>query len=239
MARCMKAAFLIAGLAHFALQGSSFSPAVRLAVVPMKTSMNVGCVASSKGHPRSFSVGGRPSSGISHLRMNADVAFNMANESFKLQSIGGYSVVATLIMNLSLRLFGSTKSQSKDSKVENIVGLIFTVFCVFSIITGAFTSIIFTLLTLYSKTALGFGPVGEDKYLAFFEATTRFREQGFYGFLASSFSFLISFVLSIFLRIKGKPRFIITLLTGSGVGYASFRINQIMSIATSTIFDSP
>eukprot|EP01083_Nonionella_stella_P023256 64314_1 len=102
----------------------------------------------------------------------------MANESMKLASIGGYAVVSTLIMNLCLRLFGSTKSQNPDDKLEDTLGLIFTAFCVFSIIGGAYTSIVFTLLTLYSKSALGMGEVGHAKYLAFRDETAVFRQQG-------------------------------------------------------------
>lgn len=81
----------------------------------------------------------------------AATAFNAANESYKLAAIGGYSVISTLTLNASLRLFTSTELQPDTCKVDNFIGILFTVFCATTIISGAFTSIVFTLLTLYSK----------------------------------------------------------------------------------------
>jgi len=166
----------------------------------------------------------------------AAAAFNLANENQKLAAIAGYSVVSTLTLNCCLRLFSSTQLQSKTSKEENIAGLIFSTLCSLTIACGAFTSICFTLLTLYSKTALGMGVPGQAKYLAFQEATKMYRIQGFHTFLISIYSFLASFVLSLYIKLKGKPRYYLTSVIGSIMFFHFFRVKAIIGIASNLIY---
>uniref|UniRef100_A0A7S2LEJ3 Uncharacterized protein n=1 Tax=Leptocylindrus danicus TaxID=163516 RepID=A0A7S2LEJ3_9STRA len=126
--------------------------------------------------------------------------------------------------------------QSDTSKVDNFVGVLFTVFCATTIISGAFTSIVFTLLTLYSKTALSFGEAGQAKYLAFSEATHIFRVHGFRTFLVALYSFLVSFVLSLFLKLKGRLRKVMSVATAAAILMTIARVNKIIGLAGTIIF---
>mmetsp|Transcript_44973 Transcript_44973/g.88016 ORF Transcript_44973/g.88016 Transcript_44973/m.88016 type:complete len:234 (-) Transcript_44973:122-823(-) len=168
---------------------------------------------------------------------NVLTAFNMANESNKLAAIAGYSVVATLTLNSCLRLFTSTQLQSKSSKQKNIAGFLFCCFCSAAIVCGAFTSICFTLLTLYSKTALGMGVPGQAKYTAFSEATKEFRVQGFQAFIISISSFLASFILSLYIKLKGKTRYILSAGVGALALYYFSKVQLIMYLAKTLIFE--
>jgi len=164
-------------------------------------------------------------------------AFDMANESNKLAAIAGYSVVATLTLNSCLRLFTSTQLQSKTSKQENIAGFLFCCLCSVTIVCGAFTSICFTLLTLYSKTALGMGVPGQAKYIAFREATAEFRVQGFHAFIISISSFLASFILSLYIKLRGKTRYILSVGVGALALYYFSKVQLIVYLAKTLIFE--
>lgn len=71
-----------------------------------------------------------------------------------------------------------------------------------SILSGAYTTVIFTLLPLYSKTALGRGY--DAQFWQFWAATAGLRETGFLAFLACLIvSFEMAFGLSLFIRTTG------------------------------------
>jgi hypothetical protein len=59
-------------------------------------------------------------------------------------------------------------------------------------LSGVFTVILFQLLTIYSKSALGMS--NDMGYFAFKEATKTFRIWGFRSFLTEMMSFLVCFM---------------------------------------------
>mmetsp|Transcript_20965 Transcript_20965/g.31971 ORF Transcript_20965/g.31971 Transcript_20965/m.31971 type:complete len:252 (-) Transcript_20965:281-1036(-) len=164
-------------------------------------------------------------------------ALDMSTEGFRMEAIGGYAVIASLTLGVCFDLLTSTNLQSKTSKIDNIVGLIFTGLVATSIVCGAFTSVLFTLLTLYSNTALGFGGAeGSAKYLAFMKATAKFRLQGFYTFLVAIYSFLLSFACSLFLRLEDRPRYVYSFIVGGLILMSMTKVNAVINIASTVIF---
>eukprot|EP00536_Pseudo-nitzschia_multiseries_P003197 jgi/Psemu1/7154/gm1.7154_g len=85
--------------------------------------------------------------------------------------------------------------------------------------SGAFTAILFQLLTIYSKTALGMS--NDEGYLAFKAATSAYRRLGFHCFLIEMVSFVVSFVVRLYNTLwtnawreettKGEPKRALTL----------------------------
>jgi hypothetical protein len=128
-------------------------------------------------------------------------ASQLVVDRFKLRLDGlhTYGVISSLLMNGSLRLFSSTpKRFDQKQRFNNIIKVLFSITATISIISGSYTTIVFSLLGLYAKRALGRGMDAET--LEFFEQTTSIRDLGYDTFLASLITFQISFALSLFLN---------------------------------------
>ena len=157
---------------------------------------------------------------ISHSRIgiitNDDAAIDRAK--IRLEGLSSYAVIAVLLMNSALRLYTAipkkiTSKDSKDyNKIENIATWAFSFFSVLSIVTGTNTAIIYSLLNLYSKTALGMGK--DAAFIEFFASTADLRTCGFQSMVVSLISFQVSIVFSVFLYFKDKSRYILTFSSG-------------------------
>ena len=138
--------------------------------------------------------------------------FDMALAKTRLEGLG-YSTVAALLMNAALRLFSSTPSDPLPSppsgderagsvRFNNRLRVAFA-FCISLCVSlGSYSTIVYALMTIYCKTALGKGMVQE--YVNFFEGTHRYRQAGFYSFLGTVFMFKVSWVLSLLLKHEDK-----------------------------------
>mmetsp|Transcript_27830 Transcript_27830/g.75721 ORF Transcript_27830/g.75721 Transcript_27830/m.75721 type:complete len:156 (-) Transcript_27830:1917-2384(-) len=91
------------------------------------------------------------------------------------------------------RSFTSTKFHTKQNRIVRNAFYISTVLCIMS---GAFTAILFQLLTICSKSALGIS--NDEGYLAFKAATGTFRHIGFQCFLMEMIAFVVSFVVHLY-----------------------------------------
>jgi len=121
------------------------------------------------------------------------VIVDFQRESLLLQGLATYGTITALIMNASLRLFTSVKFKKEQNKIVCNTFNIATALC---IISGAFTAILFQLLTIYSKSALGHS--NDAGYLAFKAATRELRFWGFRCFLTEMISFVVSFMASLY-----------------------------------------
>lgn len=122
-------------------------------------------------------------------------------------------------MSSALRLYTSVPKkirdpvEDKDATIENAATVAFTLSSIICIISGITTSIIFSLLGLYSKTALGMGK--DEAFVEFFSAMESVRRLGYVSMIVSIVSLKASFAMSPFLYFKGKTRYA---LSGLAVG---------------------
>jgi predicted PurR-regulated permease PerM len=78
-------------------------------------------------------------------------------------------------MNASLRLYSSTRIRFEErDRLQNIVKVLFSIMVTVSVISGSYTTIVFSLLGLYTKRALGRGL--DKQVVEFFHETTSVRE---------------------------------------------------------------
>jgi hypothetical protein len=123
----------------------------------------------------------------------------------RLEGFQAYGTICALLMNASLRLWSSVAQPANDaSKITQRAFDVFLLCVIVSVLFGSYTTIVFTMISLYSKQALGRGL--DSSFLAFYEATHAFRDSGFRAFLYSLVSFQWAFVLSLFLKLGGQPR---------------------------------
>mmetsp|Transcript_27365 Transcript_27365/g.29537 ORF Transcript_27365/g.29537 Transcript_27365/m.29537 type:complete len:299 (-) Transcript_27365:287-1183(-) len=135
----------------------------------------------------------RGGGGVAAAAATTTAIVDFQRESLTLQGMATYGTITALIMNASLRLFTSVKFKKEQSRIVCNIFNIATALC---IISGAFTAILFQLLTIYSKSALGHS--NDVGYLTFKAATRHFRHWGFRCFLTEMISFVVSFMASLY-----------------------------------------
>jgi len=169
------------------------------------------------------------------------VAFDLTRARIRLEGLHAYVVVATLMLNASLRLFssvskrGTLDEQGEGDRVNNAAKILFAVTMVASVLSGLHTTVAFSLLGMYVKTALGMGK--DLAEINFFDATQGVRVTAFRTFLVSLVAFNTGFILSLFLNYENK-----TLRWGlAGIATAVslwswYQWSHIMVLASSLIF---
>jgi hypothetical protein len=132
-------------------------------------------------------------------------AFDLDRASIRLESIDSYAVVAALLLSAALRLYASTPRELEaGQRRENSAKVAFMISAGLSIICGAYSCVVYSMLGLYAKTALGLGL--DSAFLNFFERTTPVRHGAFLAFVTALSSFEVCFIISIVLNYDGRVR---------------------------------
>lgn len=118
---------------------------------------------------------------------------DLSRESLFVQGMATYATVSALIMNAALRMFTSTNFSNEQNTIVSNAFHATTALC---ILTGTFTTILFQLVTIYSKSALAMG--NDEGFLAFKAATSAFRIWGFRCFLTEMMTFMVSFMSKLY-----------------------------------------
>jgi hypothetical protein len=252
----MKYALSLALVSLFLLLSEGYSVSAFSTAVPLtqhnKIHENGLWSSSSRSHPfatktssrsnsqlQAFPVATATTAAVSLLRGGAASVINLSREGYYLQTLATYGTVTALIMNAALRLYSSTKfpKKEKGTKSTKYLNSLFTAITSLCIISGAFTAVLFNILGIYSKSALGM--VNEEGYLAFRAATQIYAKWGFRSFLTTCVSFVGSFLLSLYARIKtegdqlGKVVLIGSILLAL---LGAYHIREVLALATKYIF---
>ena len=133
------------------------------------------------------------------VRGGGTAAVDVTRFRLRLEGLHTYAVITSLLMNASLRLFSATpKRWVPGQRVTNAIKVLFSIAVTISVLAGSYTTIVFSLLGLYAKRALGRG--WDQPCLAFFEQTRPIREGAYDACVVSLVTFQISFCLSLFLN---------------------------------------
>mmetsp|Transcript_13555 Transcript_13555/g.20377 ORF Transcript_13555/g.20377 Transcript_13555/m.20377 type:complete len:244 (+) Transcript_13555:174-905(+) len=187
----------------------------------LQTATNVLTAAASSLLPSSSSTSSSSAAAASLalLRGGATAAFDLNRTRIRLEGLSSYSVISILLMNTALVLFCavpkqmltptsmSSKQDSTTAKIENAATVTFNSLSIICIISGFTTSIIFGLLGLYSKSALGLG--NDEAFITFFRATEGVRRIGYASMIASLVCLKGMMTLSTFLYFKGRLRYLL------------------------------
>jgi len=124
----------------------------------------------------------------------------VAKIKIRLEGLHTYSVITTLLLNASLRLFSSTpKRFTENDHWGNVIKACFSITVTATVLTASYTTIVFSLIGLYTKRALGRG-VDPSKVIEFFAASKSIRDVAYDTCLAALVCFQLSFVQSLFLN---------------------------------------
>ncbi|KAL7537201.1 hypothetical protein ACHAXR_009736 [Thalassiosira sp. AJA248-18] len=174
----------------------------------------------------------------------AAAEFDMGLAKTRLEGLA-YSTVTTLMMNAALRLFSSTPKklepiptgnadQAKAVRLNNYLKVAFSLCISLSVALGAYTTTVFALMSIYSKTALGMGL--QKEYLDFFSACAPYRVSGFASFIGTLATYNIGWILSLILNYEGEIRWWIALpaVIVGVIGLIHYR--SIIGIAGATVY---
>ena len=141
----------------------------------------------------------------------ATTGLDISRVRMRLEGFQAYGTLCALMVNACLRLYSSVKiPRDKEGDgmapwtLSNVAMDVFLLSVVVSVLFGSYGTIAFSLMALFSKTALARGLDAE--FLEFFAATADIRQTGFESFLLCLVSFETAFILSLFLRFQGQGR---------------------------------
>ena len=143
-------------------------------------------------------------------------------------------MVTALIMNAALCSHGDT--EFTNVKEHWVLPCLFNFFSMLSIFSGAFTTVVYTLLIIYSNNALGMG--SETKYMHFRADTVSYRILGFRCFITSMASFVGQTLVRFGKDVKDgvlleKLIFSFSILLTM---YGAYHIKTLLALATKEIF---
>lgn len=169
----------------------------------------------------------------------AEPVLDLTRARIRLEGLHAYVVVATLMLNASLRLFSSVPKRGileTGDRVNNAGKILFAATMVASVLSGLYTTVVFSLLGMYVKTALGMGK--DLAEINFFDATQSVRVSAFRTFLVSLVAFNASFILSLFLNYENNRtmRWVLAGIATAVSLWSWYQWAHIMSLASSLIF---
>jgi hypothetical protein len=159
-----------------------------------------------------------------------DPTFDLDRAKFRLEGLSHYASVSALLLNAALTLFNATPKKLDDRKQENAVKIAFVSLVTATVVLGSYTTMVFSLLSLYAKTFLGMGMDAE--YVEFFNETLEIRKSAFLSFVGTVLSFNFAFVLCLYLSYEGQVRFWVTTITTVLIAIAAQNWFMIMKYAS-------
>jgi hypothetical protein len=174
----------------------------------------------------------------------AENLLDLSRESYCINQLATYGTLTALVMNSALRLWTSTKfPKEQHSFIPNS----FTISTALCVTAGAFTAILFQLLVIYSKSALGMS--NDAGYASFKMATALYRKWGFRCFLTELTTFVYSFMISLYNKLwveaQAHPetphlsKRVATYIMAGSIILAllgSYHIKNVLNLATKFIF---
>ena len=123
---------------------------------------------------------------------------------YRLDGIGHYGSIAALFMNAALVVLSALPKKFDENVQDNTPKLIGAILSAATIIFGTYTAMVFSLLSLYSKTFLGMAR--DDEFLEFFDHTSTIRDSAFMTFVGAVLCFNGSFIMTLYLHTEGQVR---------------------------------
>ena len=162
--------------------------------------------------------------------MSSEHAFDLDREKLRLEGLSHYGSVSALLLNAALALSNAAPKKLDNRKSENAVKIAFASLIAATVVFGTYTTMVFSLLSLYAKIFLGMSM--DEEYTEFFNATLGMRKSAFLTFVGTILSFSFAFVLALYLTYEGRVRFWVTVITTTAISVAVQNCISIMRFAS-------
>lgn len=149
----------------------------------------------------------------------------MARTRIQLEGYSGYAVVAALSMNVALKLWSSTPNFKElhtygRNRLPDVLDVVYLICSLVSMLGGLFATMVFALVGVYAKVALGKSLDTEAK--AFLLATHPLRQTAYHVFVASLMCSVAQFEMTVCARINE--------VVGEHTGEAGVRAAQCVAL---------
>jgi len=174
-----------------------------------------------------------PPSGLSEPQEMDENGLQRA--TIRVEAFDTYGVIAAMVLSCAVSMFDNC-DPTVGGIVQQGVSLASLVSLSVSVLSGAYTTLVFTMISLYSKTALGMKK--DESFAIFSKETARHRQEGFYSFLACIASFGVAFCLSLITRMRHTPsvQLLIAGLCLFAIYGVACRLSEVMNLASRHIF---
>jgi hypothetical protein len=153
----------------------------------------------------------------------------------RLDGLGTYAMVSALLVGGILGVYFNTPKAFVEGRfVDNAVTALFLASSAASLVASVYVTLTFSLVGLYSKTALGLGRDGPCA--DFLDATRRERACAYDAFLLSLALFQSSFVMNMFLAVQGPARWAAAGAAGLLVALSSRSVLSVLKAASRFVF---
>lgn len=173
----------------------------------------------------------------------ASALLDFDRAALRVEAFGAYAIIAALVMSTAVGVLNEYDADANSFKggrksVTYWLAVIGAISLGVSVLSGAMTTLIFALIELYLKTALGMGK--DAAYLAYLSKTGPHRRAAFSTFLGCIVTFSVGFIIDLSLRLRSNPPLLSTMMVCCVIGCISIarRLNEIMRLATQLIFTS-
>ena len=186
---------------------------------------------------KAMGVKRRPSySRTATLRL-IDGEFELERVSIRLDGLTNYCVLCALLMGTALGLLTAIQFEEYPDIGRMLAKKLFILTATVSVVGGSYATVVFSLLDLYCKTAVGMSK--DDEFLEFFAATAGVRYTAWKAFMVALMSLTASIVSCIPL-VDGGSYFawVITVSAGVATVLSWRHFNDIITLAGRLIFAS-
>lgn len=141
---------------------------------------------------------------------------NLDRASLRIDGMETYAVVAAVLLQVILGLYGSIAEPEADDPrikfpvLQRIVFETQMVLLMIAVLCSTYTMVIYLLIKIYAVTALGF--YKDVAYKAFTVAMGRHRSHAFWALIAAIITFLLAFALNLYSKVKGIRGLALSLL---------------------------
>lgn len=163
-------------------------------------------------------------------------SLDLHREGLRLEGLGTYGLISALLMNAAITLYFNTNRQhsAESTPRDRTVQTTFCVTSIMSILSCFSTTLVFSLMGLYSKSLLGIGR--DSSYVEFMEGTRLIRNFTFKSFRLSLLLFQLSCCLSMYLTNHGRNRTVATIVSLSMVALSCWQYGNIIWLASRLIY---
>lgn len=173
---------------------------------------------------------------------------NIERVLIHIDAVNTYPVIAAFLMAITvdvgfetpkeIKTFprDCTKREKAGVLIHNFVTIAYSILSTLTIMAYTYSIIVFTIITIYSKNALGEGH--DEAFLAFFNATLTHRIRAFRAFFNGVMGSCLSNTLSRWLRYRGIIRWVETSLMFALSCFTLLQLESIVELATDIIFRS-
>lgn len=160
---------------------------------------------------------------------------NLDRVNLRLSGMDTYAIVASVLLQVILGLYGSVPVPDKDSpRKAHIMFEAQMALLTIAVLCSTFTMVIFLLNKVYCATALGMWK--DVSYETFLLKTGKIRIDAFWSLILALSSFMAAFAINVLNSVKSRRGIIIGVIAVLGAGYMFRELNGMMDMANKYVY---